>query len=143
MKQSDNLVELEPLMIGRIENAFDFGFSNGRKRGVGKVEVEVLEHRFRPLITELGLENQTAGSKPMKTEKLGFPRSGTTLASHVVLGFSCRFGNQSLVLVRVVVPVSSASAGGGEFKRDGFEGNDVVLGLGSWNGNGLKGKGNK
>ena len=89
------------------------------------------EHRLRPLVTELGLEDQAAGSEPMKAEEPGFRRSGTTLASHVVaaVGFPCRFGKvEALVLVSVLVSSASAGGGGG-FKREGLGGNDVVLDL--------------
>jgi hypothetical protein len=64
-ERKTDLVELEPFVIRRIENSFDVGFALGRKRTIGKDEVEFLEHGLRPL-PQLFLENLSACSEPVK-----------------------------------------------------------------------------
>lgn len=45
-----NLVELKPLVVRGIKNAFYIGFALARKRSIHKHEIEVVKHRLWPLM---------------------------------------------------------------------------------------------
>lgn len=69
-----NLVELEPFVIRRIENAFHVGFPLRRVRRVDEYKVELVEDGFRPFRVNLFPQDFTARPESMKTQKSRFPR---------------------------------------------------------------------
>jgi len=84
-KRETDFIELKPLVIGRIEEAFDIGLALGGKRGVDEDKIKLLANRVRPFMNLL-LQNLGAGSKPMQAQKSGLTGPGffieIAIASH-------------------------------------------------------------
>ena len=80
-----DLIELEPLIIRRIENSFNIGFSLARKRGVGENKIQFIEHRFRPFCGELFPDDFGAGAESMEAQQSQF--RSTFYLSHLSIQF--------------------------------------------------------
>lgn len=88
-----HLVVLEPLIVGRIVDAFNVGLALRREETVREDEVNPPKEGLRPL-TYLCLEDLSAGPEPVQAEEPGLPRvdndvflSTDMLMSHLALFF--------------------------------------------------------
>jgi len=80
-RKTKDLVELKPLVIRRIKDAFDIRFALTRKRCIEKHEIESINYRFRPFM-KLYLHYLSARTKSMETQKPWLPRNRSSFASH-------------------------------------------------------------
>lgn len=79
--RTSDLVELEPLVIRRIKDAFHVRFTLGRVRPVGENKIEIVEYLLRPF-SYLFLENFSACSESMQTKNSWFPHN-PSFTSHL------------------------------------------------------------
>lgn len=87
-----DLVELEPLVVGRVEDALDVGLALGGEGRVGEDEVEARGDVGRPLAEHLLAHDLGAGAEPVQAQEPRPPRRARALRLRVAAEAAHRSG---------------------------------------------------